>query len=43
MVFTGPESLRPFALTVTIGLLIGCYSSVFVAAPMVVLIRKFAK
>jgi len=43
MVFTAPESLRPFAMTVTIGLLIGCYSSVFVAAPMVVLIRKFAK
>lgn len=36
MLFLGGETLYYFALTLTIGIMVGIYSSVFVASPIVV-------
>ncbi len=40
LVFYGPDSTKYFALTLTIGMFVGTYSSIFVASPMLVWISK---
>ncbi len=40
--FLGGTSLRGFALALFIGLLLGTYSSIFVAAPLLVMLRNLA-
>ncbi len=37
----GPESTRYFAITLTIGMFVGTYSSLFVASPLLVLASKY--
>jgi preprotein translocase subunit SecF len=37
----GGESIRPFALALTIGIFIGTYSSIFVASPLLVYWEKW--
>lgn len=39
----GPESTKDFALTLTIGMVAGTYSSIFLASPLLVLIEKYQK
>ncbi len=39
LLFVGGEELRGFSLALTIGILLGTYSSIFVAAPIVVILR----
>ena len=39
----GGESLRTFNMTLFIGMVFGTYSSIFVASPLVYLMRKFRK
>ena len=39
----GGESLRTFNMTLFIGMIFGTYSSIFVASPLVYLMRKFRK
>lgn len=39
----GPESTRDFALTLTVGMIAGTYSSIFLASPLLVLIEKYQK
>lgn len=43
LVFYGPESTKYFALTLTIGMAVGTYSSIFVASPLLVLASKYWK
>lgn len=43
LVFFGPESTRDFAFTLTVGMIAGTYSSIFLAAPLLVLIEKYQK
>ncbi len=43
LVFFGPESTKYFALTLTIGMFVGTYSSIFVASPLLVLAAKYWK
>jgi preprotein translocase subunit SecF len=40
LVFFGPESTKYFALTLTIGMFVGTYSSIFVASPLLVWVSK---
>ena len=40
--FLGGETLTDFALTLIVGILIGTYSSVFTAAPLVILFERFS-
>lgn len=40
LVFLGPESTRGMAITLTVGMVAGTYSSIFLAAPLLVLIEK---
>jgi preprotein translocase subunit SecF len=40
LVFFGPDSTKYFAITLTIGMFVGTYSSLFVASPLLVLIQK---
>ncbi|MFN3650864.1 MAG: protein translocase subunit SecD [Armatimonadota bacterium] len=40
MVFFGGESIRLFNIALLIGMLVGSYSSIFLAAPMVVLLER---
>jgi preprotein translocase subunit SecF len=40
LVFFGPSSTKYFALTLTIGMFVGTYSSIFVASPLLVWISK---
>ncbi len=40
LVFFGPASTKYFALTLTIGMFVGTYSSIFVASPLLVWISK---
>lgn len=40
LVFFGPDSTKYFALTLTIGMFVGTYSSIFVASPLLVWISK---
>jgi preprotein translocase subunit SecF len=39
----GPESTKDFALTLTIGMVAGTYSSIFLASPMLVLIADYER
>lgn len=41
--FLGGEVLNTFALTLIIGIIIGTYSSIYVAAPIVVIWKRFAE
>ncbi len=41
LVFFGPESTKYFSLTLTIGMFVGTYSSIFVASPLLVLTAKY--
>lgn len=41
--FVGPESTKDFALTLIVGMVAGTYSSIFLAAPLLVLIEKHQK
>jgi preprotein translocase subunit SecF len=43
VLFFGGESIRTFALALTIGIFIGTYSSIFVAPPLLVFWEKFKK
>ncbi|MEK7612542.1 MAG: protein translocase subunit SecF [Patescibacteria group bacterium] len=40
--FLGPESTANFALTLTVGMIAGTYSSIFLAAPLLVVWEKFS-
>jgi len=39
--YYGPDSTKYFALTLTIGMFVGTYSSIFVASPLLVLASKY--
>ena len=39
----GPESTKDFSLTLIVGMVAGTYSSIFLAAPLLVLIEKYQK
>lgn len=41
LVFLGPESTRDMAITLTVGMIAGTYSSIFLAAPLLVMIEKY--
>jgi preprotein translocase subunit SecF len=43
LVFYGPVSTKYFALTLTIGMFFGTYSSIFVASPLLVYVSKYWK
>ncbi len=43
LVFFGPDSTKYFALTLTIGMFVGTYSSIFVASPLLVYTAKYWK
>jgi len=43
LVILGPESTRDFALTLTVGMVVGTYSSIFLASPLLVLIERTQK
>lgn len=41
--FFGPVSTKDFALTLTVGMIAGTYSSIFLASPLLVVWEKFSK
>ncbi len=41
--FIGGETVKPFALVLMLGTLVGTYSSIFIASPLLVYIEKFQK
>ena len=41
--FIGPVATKDFALTLTIGMVAGTYSSILLASPMLILIAKYQK
>lgn len=41
LVFLGPESTRDMAITLTVGMIAGTYSSIFLASPLLVLIEQY--
>lgn len=41
--FFGGDSIKPFALTLTIGIVLGTYSSIFLASPLLVLWQQLKK
>jgi preprotein translocase subunit SecF len=41
LVFFGPVSTKYFALTLTIGMFVGTYSSIFVASPLLIYAAKY--
>lgn len=43
LVFLGPESTRMFALTLTVGMIAGTYSSIFLASPLLVVWEQWHK
>lgn len=43
LLFLGPESTEELALTLTVGMIAGTYSSIFLAAPLLILIEKYQK
>lgn len=43
LAFLGPESTRELAITLTVGMVAGTYSSIFLAAPLLVVIEKYQK
>ena len=40
LLFLGGEVVRPFALAMTIGIVVGTYSSVFIAAPTLLWLER---
>ncbi|MBA3854958.1 MAG: protein translocase subunit SecF, partial [Gemmatimonas sp.] len=40
MIFLGGDVIRPFALILTFGIVVGTFSSIWVAAPLVLWIEK---
>lgn len=43
LVFFGPESTRYFAITLTVGMFFGTYSSIFLASPLLVKMEEWQK
>jgi preprotein translocase subunit SecF len=43
MFLFGGDSIRDFFLAVSLGVIVGTYSSIFVAAPIVLVLQKFRK
>jgi len=43
LVFLGPESTRELAITLTVGMIAGTYSSIVLAAPMLIFLEKYQK
>ncbi len=43
LAFLGPESTKELAITLTVGMVAGTYSSILLAAPMLVVIEKYQK
>lgn len=43
LLFLGPESTRELAITLTVGMIAGTYSSILLASPLLVLIEKYQK
>ena len=43
LLFLGPESTRELAITLTVGMIAGTYSSILLAAPLLVVIEKYQK
>ena len=43
IIFTGVSSLVNFAIPITVGIVSGAYSSIFVAAPLWALLKKHQK
>jgi preprotein translocase subunit SecF len=41
--FFGPEATKNFALTLTVGMIAGTYSSIFLASPLLVVWEKFSR
>lgn len=41
--FFGPLSIRDFSLTLIVGMIVGTYSSIFIASPLLVLVEKWQK
>lgn len=41
LVFFGPDSTKDMAITLTVGMIAGTYSSIFLASPLLVLIEKY--
>ena len=41
LVFFGPESTRYFAITLTVGMFFGTYSSIFLASPLLVKMEEW--
>lgn len=41
--FIGGEVLQPFALVLMLGVIVGTYSSIFLASPLLILIEKYQK
>lgn len=41
--FFGPESTKNFALTLTVGMIAGTYSSIFLASPLLVVWERFSR
>ncbi|MCX6819811.1 MAG: protein translocase subunit SecF [Candidatus Adlerbacteria bacterium] len=41
--FYGPETTKVFALTLTVGMIVGTYSSIFFASPLLVAWEKFSR
>jgi preprotein translocase SecF subunit len=42
LLFLGGEVIRPFALAMTIGVVVGTYSSIFIAAPILLLLENWS-
>lgn len=43
LLFFGPDSMQNFALTLTVGMIAGTYSSLFLAAPLLVVLEKLQR
>lgn len=41
--FVGPESTKDFSLTLLVGMIVGTYSSIFLASPLLILTEKYQK
>lgn len=41
LVFLGPESTRDMSITLTVGMIAGTYSSIFLASPLLVVIERY--
>ncbi|NNL65624.1 MAG: protein translocase subunit SecF [Myxococcales bacterium] len=43
LLFLGGEVIRPFAIAMTIGIVVGTYSSIYIAAPMLLVLDRWQK